>query len=160
MVTSALPTGVTTNTATIQLPWGPIKSDPAQVQLQSVTAFDVTKRIVTWSVISGAIITYEISFKNTGNTPISSYTLTDPLQHSSYVAGSSRLNGNIIVTPAYASNLLTRWCASTNTALNGQTVCPLQPWATWSITSLLSCYLSKRYYSDLWWCLLLLWVWT
>jgi uncharacterized repeat protein (TIGR01451 family) len=132
-VNSALPSGVTTNTANIQLPGDPIKSDPAQVQPQSITDFIVTKRILSWSVIPGTVIKYEIGFRNTGNAPISSYTLTDPLQNSTYVAGSSRLNNSILITPAYIGNLLTRWCNSTNTALNGQTVCPLLPWTSGTI---------------------------
>ena len=132
-VNSALPTGVTTNTANIQIPGGPIKSDPAQVQPQSITDFIVTKRILSGVVMPGTIMKYEIWFKNTGNTPITSYTLSDPLQNSTYVAGSSRLNGAITITPSYVGNILTRWCNSTNTALNGQTVCPLQPGANGTI---------------------------
>lgn len=132
-VSSTISTGVTTNTANIQLPWWPVKSDPAQVQPQSVTDFVVTKRILSGAVIPGTVIKYEIGFKNTGNTPINSYTLTDPLQSSTYVAGSSRLNNSILITPSYVANLLTRWCNSTNTALNGQTVCPLQAWASGTI---------------------------
>lgn len=132
-VNSALPTGVTTNTANIQIPGGPIKSDPAQVQPQSITDFIVTKRILSGVVMPGTIMKYEIWFKNTSNTPITSYTLTDPLQNSTYVPGSSRLNGTIAITPSYVGNILTRWCNSTNTALNGQTVCPLQPGANGTI---------------------------
>ncbi len=132
-VSSTISTGVTTNTANIQLPWWPVKSDPAQVQPQSITDFVVTKRILSGAVIPGTVIKYEIGFKNTGNTPINSYMLTDPLQSSTYVAGSSRLNNSILITPSYVSNLLTRWCNTTNTALNGQTVCPLQAWASGTI---------------------------
>jgi uncharacterized repeat protein (TIGR01451 family) len=84
-------------------------------------------------VMPGTIMKYEIWFKNTGNTPITSYTLTDPLQNSTYVAGSSKLNGTISVTPSYIGNILTRWCNATNTALNGQIVCPLQPGANGTI---------------------------
>jgi uncharacterized repeat protein (TIGR01451 family) len=132
-VAATISSGVTTNTANIQLPWGPVKSDPAQVQPQSITDFVVTKKILSGSVIPGTIIKYEIGFKNIGNAPISSYTLTDPLQNSTYVAWSSRLNGSISITPSYIGNTLTRWCNSTNTALNGQIVCPLQPWANGTI---------------------------
>jgi uncharacterized repeat protein (TIGR01451 family) len=132
-ITSTISTGVTTNTANIQLPWWPVKSDPAQVQPQSITDFLVTKRILSGAVVPGTVIKYEIGFKNTGNTPINSYMLTDPLQSSTYVAGSSRLNNSILITPSYISNLLTRWCNTTNTALNGQTVCPLQAWASGTI---------------------------
>ncbi len=131
-VNAALPTGVTTNTATITL-WSIVKSDPAQVQPQSITDFIVSKRILSGVVIPGTIIKYEIWFKNTGNAPIASYTLTDPLQNSTYVAGSSKLNGTISVTPSYIGNILTRWCNATNTALNGQIVCPLQPGANGTI---------------------------
>lgn len=139
MVNSALPSNVTTNTATITLPAGPwlpngiVKSDPAQVQPQSITDFIITKRILSGSVMPGTVIKYEIGFKNAGNSPISSYILTDPLQSSTYVAGSSRLNNSIVITPSYISNLLTRWCNSTNTALNGQMVCPLKAWASGTI---------------------------
>jgi hypothetical protein len=55
------------------------------------------------------------------------------LQNSTYVAWSSKLNGNISITPSYIGNTLIRWCNSTNTALNGQTVCPLQPWVSGTI---------------------------
>jgi uncharacterized repeat protein (TIGR01451 family) len=46
----------------------------------------VTKKILSGSVIPGTIIKYEIGFKNTGNAPLSSYILNDPLQNSTYVA--------------------------------------------------------------------------
>jgi uncharacterized repeat protein (TIGR01451 family) len=132
-VSATISTNVTTNTATIQLPWAPEKSDPAQVQPQSITDFVVTKRILSGSVIAGTTIRYEIGFRNTGNAPISSYTLTDPLQNSTYVAWSSRLNNTILITPSYIGTTLTRWCNTTNTALNGQTVCPLLPWTSGTI---------------------------
>lgn len=132
-VSASISSSVTTNTANIQLPWGSVKSDPAQVQPQSITDFIVTKKILSGSVIPGTIIKYEIGFKNTGNAPISSYILNDPLQNSTYVAWSSKLNGNISITPSYIGNTLIRWCNSTNTALNGQTVCPLQPWVSGTI---------------------------
>lgn len=133
-VETSLPTGVITNTATIQLPGDPVKSDPAQVQPQTITDFVITKSIVSGAVIPGTVMRYQIGFKNTGTAPISSYTITDPLQYSSYVAWSSRLNNTISVTPSYGGTTLTRWCNSTNTALNGQTVCPLQPGASWTLT--------------------------
>ena len=132
-VSSTIQSGITTNTANIQIPWWPIKSDPAQVQPQSITDFIVTKRILSWSVIPWSIIKYEIWFRNTWNSPINAYSLTDPLQNSTYIAGSSRLNNVVSITPSYVSNLLTRWCNNTNTALNWQVVCPLQPWASGTI---------------------------
>jgi hypothetical protein len=59
-VNFSLPTGVTTNIANIQIQGVPIKSDPAQVQPQSITDFIVTKRILSGVVMPGTIMKYEI----------------------------------------------------------------------------------------------------
>jgi uncharacterized repeat protein (TIGR01451 family) len=109
--------------------------DSASLTTVRTSAFTITKKVLSGTVKPWGIVTYEIDFKNTGNSPITSYLLSDPLQNSTYVVGSSRLNGTVLLTPTVTpNNIITRWCRGTDTTLNNQPVCPLQVWVNGILT--------------------------
>lgn len=105
-----------------------MNEDSATLNTTRTADFDVIKSVVSGSIDSWSLITYRIEFRNTWNTPITSYTISDNLPSTiQYVPNTARLNGTIFVNPTILGNLLTRWCnIAGNISLNGQSVCPLQ----------------------------------
>lgn len=110
-------------------------SDTASITVLGNPWFTILKTVNTGVLFSGQILTYTISFANTG-VALNSYYIADPLPSSlTYVNNSATLNG-LPRPPVQSGNLLLWWCNAgvSWTNLNGTSVCPLVSWWSGVIT--------------------------
>lgn len=103
------------------LPWftTPVDNDSAYIISPTLQRSFTFAKSASGAFSSGSVITYTLSFCNSWQTNITSYTLTDPLSFSfQYIPGSTLFNGTAISgNPTSSSNILTWWCGTTPNVL-------------------------------------------